>query len=414
VRARFGSFVTVTTEEPTWTTRRGWVAVLSVALGSFVLVLSEFLPIGLLPAIATDLDISIGTAGLLIVGTGVAGAIAAPVVTVFTSRVDRRIVLLSLTSLLVIADVLGAVAPNLPVLIGSRVLLGIALGGFWSIGAGMASRLVKKTSVIRALSIVSGGVSIATVVSLPLGAFVSSVATWRIAFLIGAGLAVVALISQLLMLPSIPAKQRIKFATLGQLLTIPRARIGLIATLLAFTAQFAAYTYVAPYLQDLVRIDADTIAIALLAFGIAGIAGNFIASATLSRSVKGTIAVTKIVLAVAVVSLPLLAWSLPGVFVLLVIWGLVWGALPLALQTLMLQASPNASDGSLALFVTTIQVAISAGSVIGGIGVGAFGIAFDFYLSGGLVLAALLVLLLLGRQRRTVVAMSTGSVQIAH
>ena len=395
--------------EPAMTDRRGWVAVLSVALGSFVLVLSEFLPIGLLPAIAADLRIDVGTAGLMVVVTALLGAIGAPVVTVYTSRVDRRIVLWSLTALLVVADVLGALAPGFGALLVSRMLLGLCIGGFWALGAGIASRLVKESAVIRATSFITAGVSVATVVSLPLGAFVSSVATWRLAFVIGAGLGVIALVLQLTMLPRIPALQRVRFATLGQLLTIPRARIGLIATALAFIAQFSAYTYVAPYLQELVRISPATTTIALLAFGIAGIAGNFVAGITLSRSVTGTLAVTKIALAIAVVALPLLAWSLPGVLVLLVVWGFVWGALPLGLQTWMSQAAPDASDGSLALFVSTIQIAISLGSVVGGLGVGAFGIAFDFYLAGGIALASLLVLLALGRGRR-VIARPSGAV----
>lgn len=307
--------------------RRGWVAVLSVALGSFVLVLSEFLPIGLLPSIADDLQISVGTAGLLVFATGLTGAIGAPVVTVCTARVDRRIVLWSLTALLVVADLLGAFAPNLGVLLVARMLLGLAIGGFWSIGAGIGSRLVRESAVIRAASIITAGVSVATVVSLPLGAFVSAVATWRTAFLIGAGLGAIALVLQLLLLlPRIPAIQEVRFSTLGHLLTIPRARIGLIATALTFIAQFSAYTYVAPYLQQLVRISPTTITVALLAFGVAGIVGNFTAGVTLGRSVTGTLAVTKVVLALSVVSLPLLAWSLPGVFALLVIWGFVWGA----------------------------------------------------------------------------------------
>jgi predicted MFS family arabinose efflux permease len=373
--------------------------VLSVALGSFVLVLSEFLPIGLLPAIAADLHIGIGTAGLMVVVTAVLGAIGAPVVTVLTSRVDRRIVLWALVSLLVVADVVGALAPTFGVLLVSRMLLGLCIGGFWALGAGIASRLVRERSVIRATSIITGGVSVATVVSLPLGAFVSAVATWRLAFLIGAGLGLVALVLQLVLLPRIPAIARVRFATLGELLRIPRARVGLIATGLAFIAQFSAYTYVAPYLEQLVRISPAIITIALLAFGVAGIAGNFVAGVTLSRSVTGTLAVTKVVLALAVVALPLLAWSLPGVLVLLVIWGFVWGALPLGLQTWMSQAAPAVSDGSLALFVSTIQIAISLGSVVGGLGVGRFGIAFDFFLAGGIALAALLVLLSLGRRR---------------
>ncbi|MGT2425604.1 MFS transporter [Amnibacterium kyonggiense] len=379
--------------------RRGWVAVLSVALGSFVLVLSEFLPIGLLPAIAADLHIGVGTAGLMVVFTALTGAIGAPVVTVLTSRVDRRIVLWSLVGLLVVADLLGALAPSFAVLLVARMLLGLCIGGFWALGAGIASRLVRESAVIRATSIITGGVSVATVVSLPLGALVSSVATWRLAFVIGAALGVVALALQLVLLPRIPSVQRVRFGTLGELLRVPRARVGLIATALAFIAQFSAYTYVAPYLQELVRVSPTVTTVALLVFGVAGIAGNFVAGVALGRSVTGTLAVTKTVLALAVVALPLLAWSLPGVLVLLVVWGFVWGALPLGLQTWMSQAAPSASDGSLALFVSTIQIAISAGSVIGGLGVGRFGIAFDFYLAGGIALAALLVLLSLGRRR---------------
>lgn len=388
----------------TMTDRRGWIAVLSVALGSLVLVLSEFLPIGLLPAIAADLRISVGTAGLMVVATGLMGAVGAPAVTVLTSRIDRRTVLWSLTALLVVADVLGAFAPNLGVLIGARMLLGLAIGGFWSIGAGIASRLVRESAVIRATSFITAGVSVATVVSLPLGAFVSAVSTWRTAFLIGAGLGALALLLQLVLLPAIPAIQRVRFSTLGGLLTNPRARVGLIATALAFIAQFSAYTYVAPFLEDLVRISPTTITIALLAFGVAGIVGNFAAGFTLTRSITGTLAVTKIALALAVVSLPLLAWSVPGVFVLLVLWGFVWGALPLGLQTWMSRAAPEASDGSLALFVTTIQLAISAGSILGGLGVGTFGIAFDFFLAAGIAVAALLVLLSFGRAARPAVA----------
>lgn len=383
--------------------RRGWLSVTSVALGSFVLVLSEFLPIGLLPAIADDLDVGIGTAGLMVVATGLVGAVAAPVVTVLTSRLDRRVVLVSLTVLLVVADGLAAIAPSFWVLLIARMLLGVGIGGFWAIGAGIAGRLVRPELTIRATSLITAGVSVATVVSLPLGALVSSLASWRLGFVIGGALGVVALVLQLAMLPRIPAQQRVRFATLGSLLRVPRARVGLIAAAFVFAAQFAAYTYIAPYLQQLVGVGPDTVTIALLVFGVAGIVGNFAAGFTLDRSVLGTIGASKFVLAAAVVLLPLLAHSVVGVFVLLVVWGLVWGALPLGMQTWMSTASPAGSETGLALFVTTIQLAIAAGSVLGGAAVSSFGLAADFWLAGGVAIVGAVVLVAMGLRKSSAV-----------
>ena len=390
--------------------RRGWLGVLSVALGSFVLVLSEFLPIGLLPSIAADLHVSVGTAGLMVVATGLAGAVSAPVVTIATSRWDRRVVLWSLTVLLVIADVLGALAPSFGVLLVARLILGAAIGGFWAIGAGVAGRLVRPASVIRATSFITAGISVATVVSLPLGSFIASVASWRVAFVMGAVLGAIALVGQVALLPRIPSVQRVRVSTLTGLLRVPRARVGLLGTAFVFLAQFAAYTFLTPYLDDLVRVDTGTITLALLAFGVAGIAGNFVAGITLGRSLLGTVAAAKIVVALAVVLLPILAGSVVGVFVLLVIWGFVWGALPLGMQTWMSTASPESAEGGLALFVTTIQLAIAAGSIIGSIAVSSRGIAFDFWLSGAIAAVGAIVLLALGRQRNRRMPEATDTV----
>ncbi|MDF2442283.1 MAG: hypothetical protein JWR01_486 [Subtercola sp.] len=381
------------------TDRRSWLAVLSVALGSFVLVLSEFLPIGLLPAISADLGVSISTAGLVVVATGLAAAVSAPVVTILTSSFDRRVVLIALSAILVLADVAGALAPNFTVLLAARLLLGVALGGFWAIGAAVASRLVQPGSVIRATSFITAGISVATVVSLPLGALISSLASWRLAFLIGTGLALVALIGQLVLLPKIPSAERVRTSTLVALLKVPRARIGLIGAAFVFFAQFAAYTFVSPYLEELVRLDPAAITLALLVFGVAGVAGNFVAGLALERSITATVVGAMAIAAVAILLLPLVAGTAVGAFVLLALWGMVWGGLPLAMQTWVIAAAPAAAEGGLALFVTTIQISIAGGSTVGAVAVSTGGIAFDFWLAGGIAAVGALTVLALAVRR---------------
>jgi predicted MFS family arabinose efflux permease len=381
---------------------RGWLGVSSVALGSFAIVLSEFLPIGLLPAIAADLDVSIGTAGLMVVLTGLSAAVAAPAITVATSGIDRRVVLVGLSVLLVVADGLAALAPSFPVLLLARVLLGASLGGFWAIGAGLAGRLVPPADAIRGTSLITAGISVATVVSLPLGAAVSALTSWRVGFLIGGAVGLVALALQLVTLPRMPAVARVRLSTLGGLFRVPRARIGLMGAAVLFFAQFAAYTFVSPYLADVVAAGPGSVTLALLLFGVAGIVGNFVAGVTLGRSVLGTTGAAGVVLAGTVVLLPELAHSTAGAIAFVAVWGFVWGGLPLAMQTWMSTTSPADPETGLALFVTTIQLALAAGSVLGGVAVTAFGIPADFRLAGGIALVGTLVFVALGSRSRAV------------
>lgn len=380
----------------TRTRRSGWFGITAVAVGSFGTVLSEFLPIGLLPSISADLGVSIGVTGLMVVVTGLAAAVAAPVVTVTTSRLDRRTVLIGLSAVLVLADAVAAIAGAFPVLLLARILLGVALGGFWAVGAGIAPRLVAAEETIRATSVITAGISIATVVSLPLAAFVAATATWRLAFVIGAALGAVALVLQLIALPAIPSQQRVRAGALTSLFGVPRARVGLAVAALLFAAQFAAYTFISPFLQDTARISPEVVSVALLVFGISGIVGNFVAGATLARSVASSLAAGGLLLAAAVALLPLVAHLPAAVFALLVVWGLVWGGLPLGLQTWMVAATPEGAEAGLAMFVTTIQVALAIGSTIGGIVVTLSGIPADFGFAAVLSLLGTAVLVLLG------------------
>ncbi|TAL20860.1 MAG: MFS transporter, partial [Aquabacterium sp.] len=148
-----------------------WLAVTSLALGVFGLVTAEFLPASLLTAMAADLHVSDGAAGQAVTATALVGAVAAPSIPLLTRRFDRKSVMLALTVLLVVSNALAATAASLPMLLSARVLLGIALGGFWSMSAALTMRLVPEGLFARAMSFILTGVSVATVCAAPIGAW---------------------------------------------------------------------------------------------------------------------------------------------------------------------------------------------------------------------------------------------------
>jgi predicted MFS family arabinose efflux permease len=171
-----------TATDPSTRSDPTWSAVISLSLGVFGLVTAEFLPASLLTPIAQDLGISNGTAGQAVTATAIVGAIVALTIGIVTGRMDRRKVLLTLTFLLVASNLLSAVASNFATLLIARVMLGVSLGGFWSMVAAIAMRLVPMNMVPRALSIVFTGVSLATVCAAPVGAYVGDIWGWRAAF----------------------------------------------------------------------------------------------------------------------------------------------------------------------------------------------------------------------------------------
>ncbi|MFH9969212.1 MFS transporter [Streptomyces mirabilis] len=363
-----------------------WPAVVSVALVSFVLVLSEFLPIGLLPVIGSSLHVSVGTVGLVVVVPGLMAAVTAPLLTIASGRLDRRKVLLALALFIAASNVLAALAPNMPVMAAARILLGVGVGGFWAMGAGAAARLVPAQAVHRASSLITAGISAGTVVSLPLGALVGHLAGWRTAFVVTAGAALLALAALALRLPSLPPTGAIRTATLTGTLRNPAARIALLATALIFFGHFAAYTYITPYLEEQAHFGSSVVTLVLLGYGMAGLAGNFAAGAVIGRSLRTVYITAALLVTAAVGLLNTLTDVAPAVIVLVMIWGAAFGAVPLALQTWILRATPEAPESGMALLVSACQIALASGSLIGGMVVDGYGTTAGFALGGTLAL----------------------------
>ena len=368
-----------------------WLAVLSVAFSAVVFCTTEFLPIGLLRYISAGMHVSEGTAGLMVTAPGLLAAFAAPLIAIGVGRLDRRTVLLGLSALLVFSNLLSMLATSFPLLIVGRVLFGIGLGGFWAVGAGIGGRLVAQKAVGRATSLIFAGVSIGMLLGGSGGALIGDMFGSRIAFGAALALSVLGFLAQAAWLPRLPVVKRMPARELLGIVATPAGRVGLVAMLFVLCGQFAAYTYVTPFLAHHAHFDAKAISAILFGYTLIGLVGNFIGGHVAGHSVKTTLAATIVLFLVSVTALPLVdsqGWTLA----LVAAWGLAYGAMPLALQMWMAKAAPHAPEGGMALFVANFQASIALGSFVGGVVVDHLDVLDALMISGLLGAVSLIVL----------------------
>ncbi|SDV07861.1 MFS transporter [Pseudomonas mucidolens] len=350
-----------------------WSAVVAIGVGAFTLVSAEFLPVGLLPQIAQDLAISEGQAGLMVTAPGIVAACAALLTISVGKHIQRQHALWALLSLLVISNALVACANSLPVLLAARVLLGVAVGGFWTIGVSLGARL-RPNAIGRATSIIFSGVTLGTVAGVPAGTLLGGLLGWRLAFAAFAVLVVLVVAALVVLLPRIPPEKSLGFGQVPVVLRMTNVRAGLVAVVLIFTGQLAAYTYIAPFLKQTSGIDSGNLSALLLAYGVAGIIGNIFCGWFVERDVRRAVLVTTLFLGGAMLSL--VVWGTNPVWATaaVVAWGVGFGMLPIAIQSWIFKAAPDRLEVVAALFVAVGQLAMGIGALIGGVAVDHFGV----------------------------------------
>jgi predicted MFS family arabinose efflux permease len=359
-----------------------WPAIMSLSLGVFGFVTSEFLPPSLLTPMARDLGTSVGMAGQSVTATAFVAAIAGPTVVIGTSRFDRRTTLFALTLCLIVSSVLAGLASDLTALIVSRVLLGVGLGGFWAMSVALVIRLSPSGSEARAMAVIMTGVSVATVCAAPLGAWISSTLGWRLAFHLTAIVGVVALVVQMATVPSLPSMGSTSLSTLGAALRRPAIRISLFATFCIASGHYAAFTYVRPFLEDISRLDAPSLSLLLLGFGIAGFFGNILGGVVSQRSARVAIAAAAIGIASAMAAAVVAGTSHLVASAAVVLWGLSFGAYPVSIQTYLTQAAPDDAESAGAVHLSVFMIAVSLGAIFGGILVDRLGPVTTFAVAG--------------------------------
>lgn len=390
----------MTTTAPAPTGRRTLpLSVLAVAAATFSVVTTEMLPVGLLTSLASGLRVSDGTAGLTVTVPGLVAAVAALLLPVAVRRADRRAVLCGLMLLLGAANLVSALAPSFAVLLGARIVVGLCIGGVWAVAASLAVRLVRTESVGRATAVIFSGIAVASVLGVPAGTFLGELAGWRWAFgaVAALGLAVAALLAAVL--PPLPAAEPVRLGVFPELLRLPRLRVGLIAVALLVVGHFTAYTYVRPVLERVPDLGAGLVSGLLLAYGVAGVAGNFLGGSLAARDPRRALLVISAALGGLVLLMGPAGGSLAATVVLLIAWGLAYGGVSVSSQNWVMAAAPRAREAASALFAGVFNVAIAVGALAGGRVADSVGVTDVLWVGGGLAVLALGVVVSAGRPR---------------
>jgi predicted MFS family arabinose efflux permease len=366
-----------------------WGAVASMALCVAVLIASEFMPVSLLTPIATDLTLTEGQAGQAISISGFFAVLTSLFVSFATRGLDRKMVLTAFSLLLAVSGSIVAFAPSYVALMIGRALLGVAIGGFWSMSTAIVMRLLPAADVPRGLAMLNAGNAIAATVAAPLGSFIANYIGWRGAFFVVVPLALIALIAQRMTLPALPALANVKGSpNVVRLLLRPQVALGMTSIFLLFMGQFALFTYLRPFFEQVTGLSVTALSLVLLLMGFAGVAGTWCISRLLRARLFSIL--IAIPLAMAVIAGLLLEFGtmpLP-VAALLFAWGFFGTAAPVGWGTWLSRTLHAEAEAGGGLQVATIQLAITAGAALGGMFFDTLGWASTFTLAAILLLGS--------------------------
>lgn len=340
---------------------RQFAAIVALSLGIAMLVAAEFLPASVLPIIAGDLQVSTGMAGLTVASTALAGALTAPTISSVIGRTNRRTVLLVLLGLAIVANLLVAIAPHFMVLLLGRLVLGVAIAGYWSLAFGVGVQVAPGRPALVSTALATG-TSVATIVAVPLASLLGDVAGWRTVFWIATGLTVLTTAVLAAVLPGVRAQPGAGLTMMRLALRRRRLMVGVLFVGLVAFANFLAYPYIRVLIE---RVSPGATAALLLAWGIGGLLGNF-AAGYLSRWLRMAVTIGPVLLmgSLAVLS----TTSSPVLLAVAVIgWGIGFNFVPVTTQLWVSTVEPARAEAAVALQVTAFQTAITIGSALGGL-----------------------------------------------
>ncbi|MBS3694145.1 MFS transporter [Rhodococcus qingshengii] len=377
----------------------------ALTVAAFAIGLSEFVLVGLLPTIAAQTDVPLGTAGLLVTVYALAITIGSPPLTSFLSRYNSRWMLVVLMLLFAAGNVLVAVADGFAGLLVGRILAGVAHGTVFALGAPLAAALVPKDKAARAISLMFLGLTVAMVVGVPLGTIIGTAVGWRTVFALVSVLGLIAAVSVAVLIPSTRAGESVSLREQFSLLADRPIAMTYVVTGLGFGATFAVFTYLEPLLSEHAGYTATGVTLALFLFGAATVIGNLAGGALADRF--GTVHVIRIALAGLLVSFVgiLITNANPvGIAITITVWGVFAFLISPPVQThavtLATSHGPGVAKAASGLNIAAFNAGIALASWAGGLLVESTGVSSTPWVALLLTVIALAATLGISRSAR--------------
>ncbi|MGS0743732.1 MFS transporter [Glaciimonas sp. GG7] len=366
------------------------IAILAIA--AFVIVTTEFLIVGLLPALARDLSISVARAGQLVTLFAVVVMLCGPFLTAWLANMDRKRLFIAILVLFAASNGLAAVASHFWVLAVARLLPALALPVFWGTASETASQIAGPGKGGRAVSQVYLGISAAMLFGIPLGTLASDAIGWRGAFALLAGLSLVIAILMYFIMPNVHGDKSVRMADQAKILKSRFFVANVVLSILVFTAMFTGYTYLAEMLEKSAGIASGLVGWWLMGFGAVGLFGNWLGGQWADKKPLATTAIFSVVLALGMVASTAFAGIGISFAIALGIWGIANTALYPICQIRVMKAASGAQALAGTINVSAANGGIALGAVLGGLSISAWGVGNVGYVSGAIaVLAALVV-----------------------
>jgi len=369
------------------------IALWALAVGAFGIGTTEFVIMGLLPQVGADLDVSLSSAGLLVTGYALGVTLGAPPVSIITSGLPRKTLLLSLMVIFTVGNLACALAPNYAALMAARVLTSLAHGAFFGVGSVVATSLVRPDKQASAIALMFTGLTLANVLGVPFGTWLGQAWGWRATFwaVTAVGLAALAAIAAW-----VPASRGQHQGNLrGELraLVRPQVLLGFATTVLGFGGVFTAFTYIAPLLTELSGFPSSAVSPILLLFGAGLVIGNTyggkLADRRLMLTLVGSLALLATVLALFAFTVHI---KVAAVVTVAVLGAAAFATVP-PLQMRVLEQASGAPNLASAFNIAAFNLGNAAGAWLGGItidhgpGLGATPLAAAAVTVGGLLVA---------------------------